>query len=51
MLRRSLDRKGKAVGGAEAGAEDGKERPKRAAARKSPSRLQGRKAAASRKRA
>jgi len=51
MLRRSLDRKGKAVGGAEAGAEDGKQRPKRAAARKSPSRLQGRKAAASRKRA
>lgn len=49
MLRRSLDKKGKP---AEDDEEDtGKARPKRAAARKSPSRLSGKKVAGQRKRA
>jgi DNA end-binding protein Ku len=50
MLRRSLESKGKASNDDQAG-EGGKERPKRAAARKSPSRVAGKKVAAQRKRA
>jgi DNA end-binding protein Ku len=50
LLRRSLDKKGKAANDEEE--EDTvKERPKRAAARKSPSRLAGKKAGTQRKRA
>jgi DNA end-binding protein Ku len=49
MLRRSLDKKGKAANDEEA--DTAKERPKRAAARKSPSRLAAKKPAAQRKRA
>jgi DNA end-binding protein Ku len=49
MLRRSLDKKGQGSGGRED--QQTKERPKRAAARKSPSRLTGKKTAAQRKRA
>lgn len=48
MLRRSLDKKGKAANDDES---MGKERPKRAAARKAPSRLSGKKASGQRKRA
>jgi DNA end-binding protein Ku len=50
MLRRSLDQKGKASNDEDAG-ESEKARPKRAAARKSPSRIASRKVPAQRKRA
>jgi DNA end-binding protein Ku len=49
MLRRSLEKKGPPA--REASNDEAKERPKRAAARKSPSRLTGRKTTAHRKRA
>ena len=45
MLRRSLEKKGKAANDDGEGGESGKDRPKRAAARKSPSRVAARKPA------